>query len=52
MPFSAPKVKALGVILTNKFGAKLYSKYYTKHTTTDFSKTEFDISTEPGKLKL
>ncbi len=52
MPFSAPKVKALGVILQNRFGAKFYSKYYTKHSTTDFSKTEFDINTDAGKLKL
>lgn len=52
MPFSAPKVKALGAILQNRHGAKFYSKYYTKHTTTDFSKTEYDISKDDGKLKL
>jgi hypothetical protein len=39
MPFTATKVKALGIILQNKYGAKYYAKYYTKHTTTDFSKT-------------
>jgi hypothetical protein len=39
MPFSAPKVKALAVLLQNRFGAKFYSKFYTKHTSTDFSKT-------------
>jgi len=44
MPFSAPKVKALGVILQNRHGAKFYSKYYTKHTTTDFAKSEYDIT--------
>lgn len=52
MPFSAPKVKALGVVLQNKYGVKLYSKYYTKHSATDFSKSEFDITTETGKQKL
>lgn len=45
MPFTATKVKALGVIFQNKYGAKFYSKYYTKHTNSDFSKGEYDIKT-------
>jgi hypothetical protein len=36
MPFTSSKVKALGVIFLNKSGLKYYSKYYTKHTTSDF----------------
>jgi hypothetical protein len=46
MPFSAPKVKALGVLLQNRHGAKFYSKYYTKHTTLDFSKTDFNLAND------
>jgi len=38
MPVTAQKVKALGVILENKYGAKFYSKYYTKYSSIDFSK--------------
>jgi hypothetical protein len=45
MSFTATKVKALGVIFLNKYGAKFYSKYYTKYTNTDFGKTEYDIKT-------
>jgi len=52
MPFSAPKVKALGVVLQNRYGAKFYSKFYTKHSTTDFGKTEYDVRKDEGKLKL
>jgi hypothetical protein len=52
MPFSAPKVKALGVVLQNRHGAKFYSKYYTKYTTTDFAKTEYNIIKDEGKIKL
>ncbi len=52
MPFSGPKVKALGVILQNRFGARFYSKFYTRHSSTDFSKTEYDIKKEDGKQKL
>ena len=39
MPFTATKVKALGVIFLNKAGSKYYSKYYVKHTLTDFNKS-------------
>ena len=45
MPFKSSKVKALGVMFLNKSGLKYYSKYYTKHTTSDFlsSNEEYDI---------
>lgn len=52
MPFTAPKVKALGVILLSKMGSKFYSKYYTQYSTTDFSKTQFDLKSEAGIKKL
>ncbi len=39
MPFTAPKVKALGVIFQNKYGAKFYSKYYLKHANIDLDKS-------------
>lgn len=45
MPFVPTKVKALGVVLLNRYGARFYSKYYLKHTTTDLSKGEHDITT-------
>ena len=52
MPFSSPKVKALGILLQNRHGAKFYSKYYTKHSALDFSKTEFNLNNDDAKLKL
>ena len=39
MPFSAPRVKAFGIIIKSRMGTKFYSKYYTKSLNQDYSKT-------------
>lgn len=52
MPFSAPKVKAFGVLIKSRSGSKFYSKYYTQSLTQDYSKNQFDVKTEAGIQKL
>lgn len=52
MSLSSPKVKVIGVIFQNNFGARYYAKYWVKHSSIVFGKAEYDLTGEAGQHKL
>jgi hypothetical protein len=43
------KIKVIGIIFQNNFGARYYSKFFTKHSGIQFKKAPYNLETIDGQ---